>query len=454
MTNSRRITRQLVVLGLPALLVWSSACKNSDNSPADGSSSDASDSSANQTTGSNVSGEGSGSASNDKSDATTGGSSASDGGSDKSDSTGASDSGDTTPSGDDTQSGGSDSGIGSDSTADSSTSSDDTGSDTGVDPASPFGINGKLHICDGMLCNEHGHPIQLRGMSSHGLQWFENCIKPSAFKTLRHDWGADVVRLSMYIQEEGYENDPVYFRAMLDRMIEQCSDEGLYCILDWHQHEPGDPNFNLELAKEFFDIMAEKHADKDNVIFEICNEPSGVEWSEIKSYGQEVIPVVRKHAPDSVIIVGTPHWASEPSAVIGDELDFDNLMYTMHFYADEHQQDYRDQVMEAAEAGIAVFATEFGTQWSSGDGDNNFESAQEWLDLLEHYKISWTNWNFSDDKRSGAVWERIRDSEDESDPDKSGDVCKKEMWTDDHLKEAGKWIKDHMLSPADDFPTD
>ncbi|MDP4088424.1 MAG: hypothetical protein Q8930_04020, partial [Bacillota bacterium] len=32
--------------------------------------------------------------------------------------------------------------------------------------------NGQLKVAGGKLCNEKGTAIQLKGMSSHGLQWF------------------------------------------------------------------------------------------------------------------------------------------------------------------------------------------------------------------------------------------------------------------------------------------
>ena len=36
----------------------------------------------------------------------------------------------------------------------------------------PVAINGQLHVCGKQLCNQDEQPIQLRGMSTHGLQWY------------------------------------------------------------------------------------------------------------------------------------------------------------------------------------------------------------------------------------------------------------------------------------------
>ena len=59
---------------------------------------------------------------------------------------------------------------------------------------------------------------------------------------------------------------------------------------------------------------------------------------------------------------------------------------------------------KAVDAGLAIFVTEFGTQTYSGGGANDFNASQTWLDMLEDNKISWSNWNFSDDPLSGAAW--------------------------------------------------
>ena len=315
------------------------------------------------------------------------------------------------------------------------------GGDIGPDGGGPrpFEVNGRLAVVDGQLSNDSGNAIQLRGMSSHGLQWYRQCVTDKAMDVLAYDWGADFLRTSVYVQEDGYETDPEFFRGLIDTLVQGCADRGIYCLVDWHQLEPGDPNFNLELAKEFFEHVSKSHGQRGNVIYEICNEPSGVEWSTIKRYAEQVIPIIRANDPESVIIVGTPRWASNPQDVIGNELEFDNILYTLHFYAADHGQEYRQHLETTLDAGLGVFVTEFDTQEASGDGPNDFGSSQTWLDLLAERKVSWSNWNFSDDERSGAVWEQ--------------GSCRRAAYTDDQLKPAGAWIKQRISDPPDDFPT-
>lgn len=303
----------------------------------------------------------------------------------------------------------------------------------------PFSINKQLQVIGKNLCNEAKYPIQLRGMSTHGLQWFSECMTDKSFNLLANTWGADIVRLSMYVRENGYITDPEYYKELVDGYVDNILKYGMYCLIDWHHLQNGDPNTDIEHAKGFFEYMSKKHGQKGHVIYEICNEPNGKEvtWTKIKQYANQIIPIIRANDSQSVIIVGTPNWALNLMAVVGDELPYENILYTLHFYAANHKDTIRNVLTEAVNNNLPIFVTEFGTQRSSGDGDNDFTSSQLWLDLLAKYKVGWCNWNFSDDRRSGAVW--------------NDGTCYSENWSDSNLKESGKWIKARINNPPDDF---
>ncbi|TDC24839.1 glycoside hydrolase family 5 protein [Streptomyces sp. 8K308] len=303
--------------------------------------------------------------------------------------------------------------------------------------ATPYQEHGRLAVCGTTLCGEDGEPVQLRGMSTHGTQWFEHCVTGVSLDVLAQDWGADVVRVSTYVQEDGYETDPAYFTDLASRVIDMATERGLYVIVDWHMLSPGDPNANTELAKRFFTDITARHGDQDNLFYEIANEPNGVGWESIRSYAEEMIPVVRAGDPDAVVLVGTRAWSSlgvsdgsDESEVLADPVDADNIMYTFHFYAASHRDAYLQALSRAADQ-IPVFVTEFGTQDYSGDGPNDFAMAQRYIDLMAEKGISWTNWNYSDDFRAGAVFQP--------------GTCASGRWSDPaSLKEAGVWIRDRV----------
>jgi len=306
----------------------------------------------------------------------------------------------------------------------------------------PVERHGQLQVIGTKLCNEDEIPVQLSGMSTHGIQWFgwEEFLTPGAFDALRNDWNADLCRVAMYVQENGYETDPDGFTAEVNRIVEAITDRGMYAIIDFHIHEPGDPLENVEHATTFFDAVAAEHAEKENIIFEICNEPNNVGWESIKQYANEVIPVIRNHDEQSPIVVGTRGWSSlgvadigsdGPQEIIEDPVEGDHILYAYHFYAATHGQWEREQLAAAAEQ-LPIFVTECGTTQASGDGENDFSSTRKFLSVMEKHDISWAFWSYSDDWRTSGIWKESKDDD---------------AWRKEDLTESGKWmrsaIRDH-----------
>ncbi|RZK19418.1 MAG: hypothetical protein EOO86_07660 [Pedobacter sp.] len=75
-----------------------------------------------------------------------------------------------------------------------------------VKKSNAFTVNGRLKLSGTNMVNQKGIPVQLRGMSTHGLQYRGNCYSEQSLNVLMNDWGADILRISMYVQEGGYES--------------------------------------------------------------------------------------------------------------------------------------------------------------------------------------------------------------------------------------------------------
>ncbi|MBA3537571.1 MAG: glycoside hydrolase family 5 protein [Tatlockia sp.] len=305
----------------------------------------------------------------------------------------------------------------------------------------PLAANGQLRVCGTKLCNEHGNPIQLKGMSTHGLQWYGEgvCITPASLDVLVNNFKANVIRLSLYVQENGYESNPAKYTQQVKDLINQAYNRGIYVIVDWHILNPGDPNYNLDFAKAFFTEITTANTNKNNILYEIANEPNGVSWATIKSYANQIIPVIRAIDAKAPILIGTRGWSSlgvsdgsSFQEIIDNPLTFSNIMYTFHFYAASHGNDYLSALDNASNV-LPVFVTEFGTQTFTGDGANDFAMSDQYMQKMAAKQIGWTNWNYSDDALSGAIW--------------TPGTCSSNVWTDNRLKQAGLYIKNKILNP-------
>ncbi|EME75700.1 cellulase BglC [Bacillus sonorensis L12] len=143
----------------------------------------------------------------------------------------------------------------------------------------PVAANGQLSIKGAQLVNQNGKAVQLKGISSHGLQWYGDYVNKASLKWLRDDWGITVFRAAMYTGEGGYIDNPSV-KSKVKEAVEAAKELGIYVIIDWHILSDGNPNQNKAKAKEFFKEMSSLYGNTPNVIYEIANEPNGdVNWN-------------------------------------------------------------------------------------------------------------------------------------------------------------------------------
>lgn len=300
-----------------------------------------------------------------------------------------------------------------------------------------------LHVDGSQLKDSAGNPIQLRGISTHGLAWFPAYINEDCFRQLKEEWGINVIRLAMYTAEyNGYctGGDQSYLKELVKNGVEYATAADMYVIIDWHILSDGNPNIYKEEAKAFFAEMAELYAGYDNVLYEICNEPNGnTDWNDIKAYAQEIIPVIRSYDKEGIIIVGTPNWSQYVNQAAADPITgYDNIMYALHFYAATHTDSLRSSMVSAIEAGLPVFVSEYGICDASGNGSIDEYQAARWINTMDEYGVSYVAWNLSNKEETSAIL--------------SSKCGKTSGFTEDDLSPSGKWLYQMMLTAKSSGP--
>lgn len=309
----------------------------------------------------------------------------------------------------------------------------------------PVDIHGQLSVSGTNIVDKNGDPFQLRGVSTHGINWDVGYpyVSKETFRTLRDDWGANAVRLAMYTEEyNGYceGGNQTDLKNLVHNGVTYATELGMYAIVDWHILSDGNPNTNIEEAKTFFTEMSAKYKDYNNVLYEICNEPNGCTWDDIKSYANTIIPIIRGNDPDAIIIVGTPTWSQlgewgHTNEVADSPLtEYTNIVYTLHFYCAEssHTQYLPAKVDYAISKGLPILVTEFGLSEASGDGNINTTQGKAWLEKLDSYKIGYFCWGLTNKAESASL---IVSS-----------CTKTSGWADSELTDAGKFIKTEYYS--------
>jgi len=266
---------------------------------------------------------------------------------------------------------------------------------------------GKGQIYGSCLGTINNNEVQVKGMS---LFWsiaadvgapFWNA---STINRLVSEMNIQVIRAPMGVDEDwqsgNYFTNTPYYQGLMDAVVETAIKNDIYVIIDYHSHKAEN---NVNNAKLFFQTMAQKWGQYDHVIFEIYNEPLDISWNTIKNYADQVIPEIRKYS-DNLIIVGTPNWDQKPQEAINNPINQENIAYAFHYYAGSHYINTEGKnAINAMNAGLSVFVTEWGTVNADGDG-NVSNSNDDWQSWMNEHKLSWANWSVSNKIEGASIF--------------------------------------------------
>jgi endoglucanase len=288
---------------------------------------------------------------------------------------------------------------------------------------------GQLKVQGNKIVNQYGEPIVLRGMSLFWSQWMGQYYNSNCIKWLKDEWKCNVVRAAMGIEMGGYLQNPIVEKNKIKNVINACIEEGIYVIVDWHDHNAH--NHQTE-AIEFFKEIANEYKDIPNLIYEIYNEPEQISWPNIvKPYSDSVVSEIRKIDSDNIILVGSPTWSQDVDIAANNPVQFDNIAYSLHFYAATHKQYLRDKAKNALAKGVALFVSEFGTCEANGSGVLDYTEMSKWFDFMEKNKLSWCNWSIADKEETSAALT----------PGASGQGG----WSETQITESGKLIRSKLI---------
>jgi endoglucanase len=259
--------------------------------------------------------------------------------------------------------------------------------------AQPVKQHGKLSVNKTFLIDESGDEVVLRGVSYGWHNWWPRFYNQESVKWLADDFNCSVVRAAMGVGPRGsYTDKKEWSKQKIEAVIQGAIQNDIYVIIDWHSHE-----IRQEEAVDFFAEMAKTYGKYPHVIYEIFNEPVNDSWEKVKNYSIEVIKAIRQNDPDNIILVGSPHWDQDIHLVADNPITgFENLMYTVHFYAATHGKELRDRSDYALKKGILIFVSESAGMKADGNSAIDYKSWYIWIDWMEANKISWVCWSIAD----------------------------------------------------------
>jgi len=290
--------------------------------------------------------------------------------------------------------------------------------------------HGQLKVQGVHLLDKNNQPVVLRGISFGWSNWYGKFYTGATVDWLASDWKCTVVRAAMGVEPDGaYISNPQLETELVTNVIEGAIKNDIYVIIDWHSHGIRTPE-----AVQFFKQMATKYGKYPNIIYEIFNEPVRQSWADVKTYSETVIRAIREIDKNNIILVGSPHWDQDIHIAADSPITgYNNLMYTLHFYAATHKEDLRKNADYALSKGLPLFVSECAGMEASGDGAIDKDSWNAWLSWMDTNKLSWACWSVSSKNETCSM---IKD--DSVDP--------KGPWSENDLKDWGKMVRGMLRS--------
>lgn len=300
--------------------------------------------------------------------------------------------------------------------------------------------------------------LEMHGISFGWHNLWPRFYNGQALNNIHNDWGCRIFRAAIGADtlyetlngsdhHPGYIEDPQAALNCLYAVVDAAVECGAYIIVDWHSHL-----IHQKEAEQFFTAVAEKYAGVPNVIYELFNEPvcfsfeNGSEnpyedlgnpeamkayWAALKAYAEPLVKIIEKANGDykPLILMGCPSWDQRIDLPAADPIKgYDNLMYTVHFYAGTHKKELRDACDAAIAAGIPVFISECAACDASGNGTIDTESWNEWNRWAAANGITMLSWSVGDKDETCSMF--------------TPEATSEGPWSEEVIKPWGKISKD------------
>jgi Cellulase (glycosyl hydrolase family 5) len=295
--------------------------------------------------------------------------------------------------------------------------------------ATPDGIV----VSGNQLITSGGTPVRLIGVNRSGVEY--SCVRgwgvvdgPSSAASIQamRDWHINAVRLGLnedcWLGINGVRADfgGANYQTAVMRYAHDLEDSGMYVILDLHWTAPGStaatllqPMPDADHTTEFWGSVASAFVADPNVVFDVFNEPYGVDWtcwrdgcpyppgsndgSAWQAVGmQSLVNSIRATGASQPIMLGGLAFSN-------DVRDWDTykprdplnqLVASVHIYPVNRcsNVDCWDAEIAPIAASAPVVISEFGTEWTPPFGDGMALKLLDWADQHTAGYLAWT-WN-------------------------------------------------------------
>jgi len=346
----------------------------------------------------------------------------------------------------------------------------------------------RLHTDGKWIRDPQGNAVQLRGMATADPAFYRRTHPKSFEEVLRwatdteRGWHPNVVRLPFTQDNVDYYGIDTLISEFIRPAVDILASRDVYALVDFHLIRPytqdATETYNAEnedtldpiddVMRTFWNAVAPEFADDEHVVYELFNEPTQPTmygddegaWQTWRDAAQPWVDLVREHAPETPIIVGSPRWTSVTHMAPEYPFEGENLIYAAHIYPDNGAPAEFDQYYGEPANDVPVVVTEFGWDPAGGNIDQgtNSEWGQPFREWAEGYaNMGWISWCF-DDSWAPTFFESPGDGAAEPWTLKTGDEQMGgyiKTWLDERKDDSvpASTIDDSTAPPAPGSPT-
>ena len=277
-----------------------------------------------------------------------------------------------------------------------------------------------------------GQPLRLIGVNRSGGEFacihawgiFEGPTDIASAELVR-SWNANTVRIGLnedcWLGINGVQPEyggEKYQQAVID-YVNTLTADGLYAIVDLHWSAPGSvratalrPMPDADHSLEFWRSVATAFVDNPNVLFDLFNEPFGVDWdcwrdgctidgdpqtAPWPAVGmQTLIDTIRETGARQPILVGGLWFANDLRQWRAHEPrdPLKQLIVSFHAYPFNrcNEPSCWDEEVAPLTESLPVLVSEFGTDWTPPYSDAMALELMDWADQRHIGYVAWA-WN-------------------------------------------------------------
>lgn len=268
--------------------------------------------------------------------------------------------------------------------------------------------------------------------------WRENFFRESDIETIK-GWGANCVRIPFNYRVVEFEDRPYSLNEagfkFLDKVVEWCERNSIYCILDmhaapgaqnpdWHSDPVGEPQlFTNEVNKDRFlrlwHFLAERYNGVSAIAgYDVLNEPvvPFTQESMLKDLYTKATKEIRDADKDHIIFLEGNFWGQRLKCL--GKPDDNNTAYSAHAYPiadytfnwvtdleypgkvygikwDKEKLEFlaKQYWSFVQKMEVPLYIGEMGVNWR-GDNYGELKWVKDLLDMFEKHDIHWTYWTY------------------------------------------------------------